>query len=117
MDEMPIRYRDDAFMSFLSKLAADQKTQALVDDLIKRNYYKRLLEVSPISLTRPRWEELRERFKKNRSNIEAVVEEQLLNALRSKVQGEATRRETLRIDETLKRISEIAYERDKRESW
>lgn len=46
---LPLRYRDDAFMTFLLRLAETKEAAALVHDLVNRNYYKRLLELSRLS--------------------------------------------------------------------
>ena len=106
--DVPVAFRDDRFMAFLLKLSATDKSRGLLYDLVRRNYYKRILEVSPSRLSVPDWQTFRDRFKNNRSKIQLDVEAGLLNALRSKVQSEATVRASLELNTTLAQIATTA---------
>jgi HD superfamily phosphohydrolase len=106
--ELPIRYRDDEFLIFLIKLTEDQKARALLSDLIGRNYYKRILEISPAKLGRGAWEKFRDRFKKNRTAVQEAVEAKLLDALRANIQSVGKARESLKVNDELARVNTLA---------
>jgi serine/threonine protein kinase len=109
--DLPLRYRNDEFMILLLKLSQDAKTTGLIHDLINRNYYKRVLEVSPAKLSIPGWEQFRDRFRKDRSKIQEEVEKKLLDKLRSRVQSVAAARESLQVDTALEQINAIANQK------
>jgi len=108
--DIPTRYENDETMIFLWKLSLLRAHQ-LLEDLTRRRYYKRLLELSPDELSQPNWEALRLKFEKDRGKIQSIVEETLLKTLRSAIQSVSRERTSLKADETLEKLDGIASER------
>lgn len=98
----------DRVMAFLWRLV-DGKARLLIEDLAVRGLYKRLVELPIASLKEESWFSLRGRFEgRKRLELNDVVEKALLNMLRTEIQGQMTRRESLVVDNTLAHLEEIA---------
>lgn len=107
VEGIPARYENDETMIFLWKLSSGKGHQ-LIEDLTRRRYYKRLIEISPDELSLPNWEALRVKFVKDRGKIQSNVEKILLQTLRSSIQSVSKTRVSLIKERTLERLDEIA---------
>jgi hypothetical protein len=101
-------YSTDRTLQFLWKIS-NGKPQKLIDDLMERRYYKRILEVSLADIADPMW--LRDQVKFRRLAFQSKVEEALLNTLVRKVQDESVVRDSLVEDEALALVNQVSKER------
>lgn len=96
----------DRTLVFLWKLA-DDKDARLLEDLMARRYYKRVLEIPVADLSDPN--ELLLTYKTG--DFHRRLEGALLGALRRAIQDQTAVRESLREDEALTRVNEVADQR------
>lgn len=105
------KYAEDRTIQFIWKLATG-KSRALLNDLIMRNYYKRVLEIPLSEFSEEGRMYLRETLKGNsRLVLQRRIEESLLNLLRSTIQDQLEVRESLIEDKVLTKTEEIARAR------
>jgi serine/threonine protein kinase len=99
---------NDRTLIFLWKLS-NGKSSALLESLMSRSYYKRVIEISLSDFKDPYW--LRDMFLRERASFQAGIEEALLGTLRRTIQDKMQTRESLRSDESLVRVEEISAKR------
>jgi len=104
------KYARDPTLLFLWRLASG-KPRRLVEDLMTRRYYKRVVEIPLGSLREDSWLKLREAFKSDRLNLQRRVEDALVNALRTAIQDQMKLRESLVRDKALERLGEVQAKR------
>ena len=100
-------YSRDETLVFFWKLATG-KARTLFEDLIDRNYYKRVFEVSLGDLSDDNQMWLRDNLKlENRLRFRERVEESLVRTLRSQIQNQMESRESLVTDDLLQQMESI----------
>jgi HD superfamily phosphohydrolase len=110
--ELPVPFDNDATMRFLWQISSG-KSRELLNDLVNRNLYKRVLEISPDQLTMASWQALRDDFSAadERDVLQRNVEEALKAALYSAVQSRSTEVTSMIEDGTLATIQGLARDR------
>jgi HD superfamily phosphohydrolase len=102
------KYGRDRTLVFLWKLSSG-KARTLLEDLMTRRYYKRVIEIPLGDLDEHGWTQLSKRFEGDqRLELQNAVEEGLRTELIRAIQDESSRRESLVRDEALARVSSIA---------
>jgi len=102
------KYSKDETLVFFWKLATG-KARTLFEDLINRNYYKRVFEISLGDLTDDQQLWIRDNLKgENRIKFRERVEEALIKTLRSQIQSQMESRESLVTDDLLQHMESIA---------
>jgi len=105
------RYQEDRLLGLLWRLTSG-RGRRLVEALMARHYYKRVLEIPLSALTESGWMELRERFTEDRrAATQGAVEKALVSLVRTKVQDEIQERASLREDAVLERVDALSAER------
>lgn len=104
------KYAGDATLRFIWKLS-EGKSRLLIEDLMSRRYYKRLLELPIIDLREDSWERLRDLVKSGRLELQQRIERALVNTLRSAIQDQMKSRQSLVTDKALERLEELASQR------
>lgn len=106
--DVPGAAADHRTLEFLWKLSTG-KASRLLEDLMTRSYYKRVIEIPLADFKDPFW--LRDKFLHDREAFQAEIEEALLGTLRRTIQDKMEIRESLKRDESLERVEEVARER------
>jgi serine/threonine protein kinase len=105
------KYAKDDSLVFLWKLATE-KARTLLENLIMRSYYKRVLEIPLSDLTEKQMLFLRDSLRgANRIRFRERLEASLIKTLRTAIQDQMTTRESLRTDKVLEELETLAAER------
>jgi HD superfamily phosphohydrolase len=105
------KYSKDETLVFFWKLATG-KAKTLFEDLINRNYYKRVFEISLSDLTDDQQLWIRDNLKgEKRITFRERVEEALIKTLRSQIQSQMESRESLVTDDLLQHMESITAQR------
>lgn len=112
MPEGPLggKYAKDRTLVFLWKLSTD-KSRLILDDLIRRNYYKRVIEIPLSELSERGWMNLSNRITKNRNELQANIDALLVNTLITAIQDQMKVRESLIEDDVLRTVTRIISEK------
>lgn len=106
------KYAKDATVRFLWKLAARRKDRALLNDLLRRRYYKRIFEMPISSISEAGWLSIRDKFRgPERVKLQLLIETEFTRFLRTAIQDESAERQSLVADDTLAEFSRIADEK------
>lgn len=106
------RYGGDRTLRFLWKIAGDAHAQGLIEDLMNRRYYRRVIEVPLGSLgTERAWLSLVEKFKNTRLTVEDAVSKALLVLVRKGIQDRAQETTTLEPIGELERLEVLCQTR------
>jgi HD superfamily phosphohydrolase len=102
------KYSKDETLVFFWKLASG-KARTLLEDLINRNYYKRVLEISLGNLSHSQELWIRDNLKgPNRLDLREGIEKTLLKTMRTAIQDQMKTRASLVTDEVLQKTEAIA---------
>ncbi|MCC6609175.1 MAG: protein kinase [Burkholderiales bacterium] len=103
------KYAQDPTIAFLWRIASG-RSRALLTDLIRRRYYKRVYELPLENIPGEQgWIALRDRLRgQNRHQVQRALEEAMTRVMRTAIQDQSTTRESLRTDEVLERFEGIA---------
>jgi HD superfamily phosphohydrolase len=101
-------YANEKTLRFLWKLSSG-KARKLIEDLIARRYYKRVVEIPLADFTNKPW--LWNMFKERRKDLQERVEKALVNSLMKAIQDKSTIRESLVQDDALAQVQRISNEK------
>lgn len=104
------RYAQDKTICFLWKLAGP-KARALLEDLIERRYYKRVIEISLADFGEAGYLSLRDYLVKNRIEFQTRVEGALIRLLNTSIQGQSSTRASIVEDKLLERLNKVQGDR------
>ena len=103
--QVPGLATDDRTLIFLWKLSTGKATK-LLESLMARSFYKRVIEIPLADFKDHLW--LREQFLFRRDAFQNEIETALLGTLRRSIQDKMITRESLKKDDALDRVTEIA---------